>query len=103
MRAFAFSDRPLDPAAERSALEDPACGGYASFEGWVREENDGRRVLRLDYEAYQELAVAEAERILPGSTPAQAIMAPLSVQSFIGGATKRAPYRVATSSSRQRR
>src|ERR1700730_9086072 len=37
------------------------------------------------------------------SMPAQAIMAPLSVQSFIGGATRRAPYRAATSSRRPRR
>src|SRR5262249_60229044 len=36
------------------------------------------------------------------STPAQAIMAPLSVQSFCGGAISRAPYLGATPSSRWR-
>ncbi len=64
MAAFAFSDRPLDSAAERARVEDPACGGYASFEGWVRDFNDGRRVERLEYEAYAELAVREGERIV---------------------------------------
>jgi adenylyltransferase/sulfurtransferase len=61
---FALTREPLQPAELAQALKDPACGGYASFEGWVRDENEGRRVLRLDYEAYQELAVAEGERIL---------------------------------------
>jgi len=62
--AFAFSDRPLDPDREREALADPACGGYASFEGWVRDFNDGRPVKRLEYEAYAELAIKEGERIV---------------------------------------
>jgi adenylyltransferase/sulfurtransferase len=61
---FAFDAAPLDPAALRRAVEDPACGGYASFEGWVRDHNDGRRVRRLEYEAYVELAVKEGERIV---------------------------------------
>ncbi|MBS0395968.1 MAG: ThiF family adenylyltransferase, partial [Proteobacteria bacterium] len=64
MAAFAFSDRPLDTERERRLVEDPACGGYASFEGWVRDFNDGRRVQRLEYEAYAELAVKEGERII---------------------------------------
>src|ERR1700682_5279860 len=61
---FALTGAPLEPAALAQALRDPAAGGYASFEGWVREENEGRRVLRLDYEAYAELALAEGERLL---------------------------------------
>jgi len=61
---FALTREPLEPARLAQALKDPACGGYASFEGWVRDENEGRRVLRLDYEAYAELAIAEGERIL---------------------------------------
>jgi molybdopterin/thiamine biosynthesis adenylyltransferase/molybdopterin synthase catalytic subunit/rhodanese-related sulfurtransferase len=64
MAAFEFSDRPLDPAQLRATLEDPACGGFASFEGWVRDHNDGQAVSRLEYEAYAELAVREGERIL---------------------------------------
>jgi adenylyltransferase/sulfurtransferase len=61
---FAFSDRPLDVLSERQRVADPACGGYASFEGWVRDFNDGRPVERLEYEAYVELAVKEGERIV---------------------------------------
>ncbi len=45
-------------------LADPACGGYAAFEGWVRDHNEGQRVRRLEYEAFEPLAVREGERIL---------------------------------------
>ena len=61
---FDFSDRPLDVAGLRQSLEDPSCGGFASFEGWVRDHNEGRAVARLEYEAYAELAVREGERIV---------------------------------------
>jgi adenylyltransferase/sulfurtransferase len=61
---FEFSTSPLRPDELRNALEDPACGGYATFEGWVRDHNEGRRVRRLEYEAYAELAVKEGERII---------------------------------------
>jgi molybdopterin/thiamine biosynthesis adenylyltransferase/molybdopterin synthase catalytic subunit/rhodanese-related sulfurtransferase len=64
MRAFSFSEAPLDPDGCRDALADPSCGGYASFEGWVRDHNDGRRVRRLEYEAFEALAVKEGERIV---------------------------------------
>ncbi|MEN9838137.1 MAG: hypothetical protein RLZ79_1805, partial [Pseudomonadota bacterium] len=35
MANFEFSSRNLDALALRRSLEDPACGGYAAFEGWV--------------------------------------------------------------------
>ena len=61
---FRFSRVPIDVAALRAALADPACGGYAAFEGWVRDHNEGQRVERLEYEAYEPLAVREAERVV---------------------------------------
>ena len=64
MGGFAFTRVPIDPAAARPALDDPAAGGYTSFEGWVRNHNEGRAVLRLEYEAYESLGVKEGERIL---------------------------------------
>ena len=51
MNTFRFSHEPLDPAALAQALHDPACGGYASFEGWVRNHNEGLEVNRLENEA----------------------------------------------------
>jgi adenylyltransferase/sulfurtransferase len=62
--AFEFSAEPLRPDKLRHEVEDSSCGGYATFEGWVRDHNDGRQVRRLEYEAYVELAVREGERIV---------------------------------------
>jgi len=64
MSVFRFSRMPIDGAALRAELADPASGGYASFEGWVRNHNEGRDVRRLEYEAFEELAVKEGERIV---------------------------------------
>ena len=61
---FRFSSTPLDESALRAELSDPACGGYAAFEGWVRDHNEGRRVRRLEYEAFEPLAIKEGERII---------------------------------------
>jgi len=68
MRLFSFSQAPLEPGSCRDALADPACGGYASFEGWVRDHNEGHRVRRLEYEAFEALAVKEGERIVAAAT-----------------------------------
>jgi len=59
-----ISAHPLDPDALRRRLFDPAAGGYCAFEGWVRNENEGRTVLRLEYEVYEPLAVSEGQKIL---------------------------------------
>jgi molybdopterin synthase catalytic subunit len=64
MNAFELTPKPIDPQALRALYADPHCGGYVSFEGWVRDHNEGRRVLRLEYEAYAALAVAEGTRIV---------------------------------------
>lgn len=61
---FDFSNTALDPAALRQRLADPYCGGYVAFEGWVRDHNEGKQVLRLEYEAYEALAVKEGHRII---------------------------------------
>ena len=64
MSAFSFSKSALTPDAYRAALEDPAAGGYAAFEGWVRNHNEGHAVTRLEYEAFEALAHKEGERIV---------------------------------------
>jgi sulfur-carrier protein adenylyltransferase/sulfurtransferase len=61
---FRFSATSLDATALRAELADPTCGGYAAFEGWVRDHNEGRRVQRLEYEAFEPLAIKEGERII---------------------------------------
>jgi molybdopterin synthase catalytic subunit len=64
MSAFRLRSEPIDGNALRCALQAHAAGGFCSFEGWVREQHQGRAVLRLDYEAYDALAQSEGDRIL---------------------------------------
>ncbi len=64
MIRFRFARVAIDTAAARRELLDLGAGGYVSFEGWVRDHNEGREVTRLEYEAFEELAVREGERIL---------------------------------------
>lgn len=64
MSAFEISNGPIDPAALSRALAHARAGACATFEGWVRDHNDGRSVRRLDYQAYAPLAQSEGERIL---------------------------------------
>jgi hypothetical protein len=59
-----ITDQPFDPVALRQALFDPGAGGYCSFEGWVRNRNEGRTVKRLEYEAYEPLALTEGQKVL---------------------------------------
>ncbi len=63
---------PLDPGLLISA--GPQDGAVCLFVGVVRNENAGRRVLRLEYEAYEEMALplmkeiaAETRRRFPVS------------------------------------
>jgi sulfur-carrier protein adenylyltransferase/sulfurtransferase len=64
MKRFRFASVPIDAAALAREVRDVTCGGYASFEGWVRNHNEGHRVTRLEYEAFEALAIKEGERII---------------------------------------
>jgi adenylyltransferase/sulfurtransferase len=62
--AFSFAHQAIDAAAWRERLSDPQCGGFATFEGWVRNHNEGLPVRHLEYEAFEPLAIKEGERIV---------------------------------------
>lgn len=64
MKRFRLSAEPIDVASERIVLDDPSAGAFVSFEGWVRDHNDGRAVVALDYQAYAAMAESEGERIV---------------------------------------
>ncbi len=64
MSTFTLSAEPVNPVRLRERLEHPGSGGYCSFEGWVRNSNEGRSVSGLEYEAYTELAELEGERVV---------------------------------------
>lgn len=62
--AFAIATSAFDIAPLRAALLDGRAGAFASFEGWIRDHNDGRAVHGLRYQAYRALAEAEGARIV---------------------------------------
>lgn len=70
----AVTAAPLTLDAVVGAVDGPGAGAVATFLGLVRDRNQGRRVLWLDYEAYAPLAekalariVTEAEARWPGA------------------------------------
>jgi molybdopterin synthase catalytic subunit len=56
-KRFRVTAEPLDPSAVAAIVSMPDCGAVVSFVGTVRDDHGGRRVLWLDYQAYEPLAV----------------------------------------------
>ena len=54
--AFHLTEHPIDLAAIVREVEDERAGAIATFLGTVRAESRGRRVVRLEYEAYEGMA-----------------------------------------------
>ena len=61
---FSISTTPLDLAALRATILDSSCGAITSFEGLVRNHNEGRVVESLEYDAHPVLAEKEGQRIM---------------------------------------
>ena len=59
----AITTAPLDAAALAGALDVTGIGAVATFVGLVRDNNLGRKVLHLEYEAYEPLAVKAFQQI----------------------------------------
>lgn len=64
MSGFRLASGSIDPRAEMHALDDAGAGACVTFEGWVRNHNEGRAVVRLDYQAYAVLADTEGTAIV---------------------------------------
>ncbi len=60
---IALTDQPIDVAAALRAAEDPAAGAVNAFVGTIRDHSDGRRVVRLHYEAYDAMALHQLRRV----------------------------------------
>ena len=61
---FYLDEKSLNTTELQHELCNHRAGGYVSFEGWVRNHNLGKEVTRLEYEAYEPLAVKEASKII---------------------------------------
>ena len=54
---YRVTPEPLDPAAAAALVSAAECGAIVTFVGLVRDHNAGRRVIWLDYEVFEPLAV----------------------------------------------
>jgi MoaE-MoaD fusion protein len=54
--AFRLTEDPIDLAAVVAEVEDERAGAIATFVGTVRAQSRGRKVVRLEYEAYEGMA-----------------------------------------------
>ncbi|HEX5045489.1 MAG TPA: molybdenum cofactor biosynthesis protein MoaE [Gammaproteobacteria bacterium] len=62
--SFKIVSTPIDPDALKRTLTAAAAGACVTFEGWVRDHNEGEAVQALEYEAHAAIAEREGEKIL---------------------------------------
>ena len=60
---FRVTDKPIDLHELVDCVTDPEAGAIATFIGTTRNNNQGRKVIALDYEAYPEMAEKELARL----------------------------------------
>ncbi|HXQ21322.1 MAG TPA: molybdenum cofactor biosynthesis protein MoaE, partial [Candidatus Acidoferrales bacterium] len=60
---YEIVSHPIDVRGVSAAVARPGAGAIVTFIGTTRDHNDGRRVTRLEYEAYPEMALAEMRKI----------------------------------------
>lgn len=60
---FELTNRPLDSRRMETAVAHKGAGAICTFTGVVRDNSRGQSVTQLDYEAYEEMAVAQMRRI----------------------------------------
>ena len=61
---FAITVDPIDPVALKRNLEADQAGACVTFEGWVRNLNDGESVDALEYETHAAIAASEGEKVI---------------------------------------
>lgn len=71
---FRLCAEKLNPTSLAEELAHPRAGALVAFEGWVRNHNDGRPVLALEYEAFGPMAVSEGEKLLTAAKARFAII-----------------------------
>lgn len=72
---FSLTDQTIDIAALSASLHHPAAGAVVTFDGRVRNHNDGHRVTGLAYQAYPALALSVGRQILEEEAERHGIIA----------------------------
>ena len=58
-----ITDLPLDPERVTNLVRRDSNGAVVTFLGTTRDHFEGKRVLRLEYEAYHDMALKKLEQI----------------------------------------
>ena len=61
---FKLVNIPIDTLNVKEDFASGSAGAFACFEGWVRNEHQGKTVIALEYEAIEVLCRSEAQKIL---------------------------------------
>ena len=61
---FAITTRAIEPETLKAGLLAGNAGACASFEGWVRNINEGEAVDALEYETHEAIAISEGRAVL---------------------------------------
>lgn len=64
VKMFHISQTKIDPTSLGKRFDDPKAGAVVTFEGRVRNHNEGKSVKSLEYQAYGAMAVKEGQKIL---------------------------------------
>ncbi len=63
MTEIKLTPLPIDVTYCVNAVMSPAAGGIDVFIGTVRDQTKQKKVLRLEFEAYEKMAISEMEKI----------------------------------------
>ncbi len=76
---FSLTDQAIDITSLTAEMHDPAAGAEVTFDGRVRNSNDGRLVSGLEYQAYPALALATGHRILAEEATRHSLLRALAI------------------------
>lgn len=76
---FELTDQAIDIPSLAEELHDPAAGAEVTFDGRVRNHNEGHVVRRLEYQAYPALALITGRRILEEESARHGIIRAIAV------------------------
>lgn len=63
MTDLKISPEPLDIISCIESVKNPQCGGMDIFIGTIRNKTKEKKVVRLEYEAYERMALKEMKKI----------------------------------------
>ena len=64
VKLFNIVTTPINPVKLKEILSNQQAGSLVTFEGWVRDHNEGKPVSSLEYEVFEGLAIKEANKVI---------------------------------------